>query len=122
MNLIRRSLPILRLNFHLILPTLQHFLKCAKLHRSGAIVGLVGLVPPCHCAFMGPKFFLVGISWVLNFFSWVFHGSEIFPRGCFVGPKFFLVGISRVQNFFSRIFCGSKIFSRGYFVGPKVFS
>ena len=48
--------------------------------------------------FVGPNFFLVGISWVSNFFSWVFRRS-----------KFFLVGISCVQDFFLWVFCGSKI-------------
>ena len=61
--------------------------------------------------FAGPKFFLVGISRVPNFFSWVCCGSKICCRG----------GISWVRNFFSSVFCGSKIFSRGYFEGPKFF-
>ena len=61
------------------------------------------------------------ISWVRNFFSWVFRRSNFFSCGYFVGPiifssryfvgpKFFIVGISWVQNF-----------SRGHFVGSKVF-
>ena len=49
--------------------------------------------------FEGPKFFLVGISWVQSSFLWVFRGSRSFSRGYFVGLKFFLVGISWVQNF-----------------------
>ena len=59
-------------------------------------------------AFVGLTFFLVGISWVPNFFSWVFLGSNILSRGYFLGPnffslvfhgsKFFLVGISWIQN------------------------
>ena len=52
-------------------------IECAKFRGSRAIMGLVGFVPPCHRAFVGPKIFLVGISWVLYFFSWVFHGSKI---------------------------------------------
>ena len=40
-------------------------------------VGLTGLVPPCHRAFMGPKFFQVGILWVPIFSSWVFRGSKM---------------------------------------------
>ena len=83
-----------------------------KFHGSRAIVGLVGLVPSWHRAF-------VGISWVQNFFSWVFRGSKIFSRGYFVEPKFFVVGILWLWNFLSWVFCGSEIFSRGYFVGLK---
>ena len=67
--------------------TCLHFKECAKSRGSRAIVGLVGLVPSCHRTF-------VGISWVPNFFSWVFRGSQIFSRGYFVGPRLFLVGIS----------------------------
>ena len=103
--------------------------ECAKFSGSCAIVGLVGLMPSYHRAFMGS-------SWVINFFSWLFRGSSIFSRGYFVGPqfflvgilwvpiffrgyfvglKFFLVGILWVPNFFSWVFHGSQIFSRGYF-------
>ena len=63
-------------------------------------------------------FFLTGISWVQNVFSWIFCGSKIFFRGFFVGPKFFswvfywslffLVGSLWVQIFL-------------YFVNPKFF-
>ena len=42
--------------------------------------------------FVGPKNFLLGISWV-----------PIFFRGYFVGPRFFLVGISWVLNFLSWV-------------------
>ena len=42
--------------------------------------------------FVGPKNFLLGISWV-----------PIFLRGYFVGPRFFLVGISWVLNFLSWV-------------------
>ena len=83
--------------------------ECAKFHGSCAIVGLVLC---CHRAFVGSKSFLMGISWVQDFFSWVFRGSEICFRGYFVGPTFFLVGIFR----------GSKILSCRYFVGPTFFS
>ena len=48
---------------------------------------------------MGSKFFLVGISWVRNFFSWVFRGSKVFSWVP-VGPKLLLVGTSWVQSFF----------------------
>ena len=67
-------------------------IECAKFRGSRAIVVLMGLMPSCHRAF-------VGISWVWNFFSWIFRGSKIFSRGFFVGLKFFLVGTSSVQNF-----------------------
>ena len=107
-----------------------------------SVLNFVVHVPSCLRAFVGPKFFLLGISWFRNFFSWPFHGSRIFSRGPFVGPNFFLVGISWVQNFsrrysvglnffrgyfmdpeffFSSVFRGSKIFSRGYIVGLKYF-
>ena len=46
---------------------------------------LVSLEVSWHRAF-------VGISWVPNFFSWVFRGSQIFSSGYFVGPNFILVG------------------------------
>ena len=42
--------------------------------------------------FVGPKNFLLGISWV-----------PIFLRGYFVGPRFFLVGISWVLNSLSWV-------------------
>ena len=64
--------------------------------------------------FMGPKFFLVGISWVTIFFSWVFCASKVFPRGQFVDQRFFLMDISLVNEFFSRVFRGAKVFSRGF--------
>ena len=105
--------------------------ECSKFSGSRAIVGLVGLVPSYHRAFMGS-------SWVINFFPWVFRGSQIFSRGYFEGPQFFLVGILWVPiffrgyfvglksflvgilwvpNFFLWVFHGSQIFSRGYFAG-----
>ena len=98
-------------------------IECAKFRGSGAIVVLCGfnaIVPSYLCGyFVGLKFFLVNISQVQTFFSWVFRGSEIFSCGYFVGTKFslwvfvgpkflrrytwselFLVGISWVQLFF----------------------
>ena len=50
--------------------------------------------------FVGKKFFIVGISWIPNFFLWAFVGS-VFSRGYFAGPKFFLVcsKFSLVGNF-----------------------
>ena len=85
--------------------------------------GFNAIVPSCLCGyFVGLKLFLVNISWVQNFSSWVFRGSKIFSCGYFVGPKFsswvfvgakffrrytwselFLVGISWVQLFFLAI-------------------
>ena len=56
------------------------------------------------------KICFVGISWVPNFFSWVFRGSQTFSRG-----------ILWVQNFSRRYFVGQifsrtfKIFTRGQF-------
>ena len=97
-------------------------------------VGLVPLWVSCSCAFVGPKFFLVGISRVQNFFlvgisrvpkffSWVFYGSKTYcRRGYFIGSKCFLVGILRIRNFISLVFRGSNIFSSGYFVDPRFFS
>ena len=67
-------------------------IECAKFGGSGAIVGLVNLVPPCHHVF-------VGILWVQNIFSWAFCGSKSFSCRYFVGLQFFLVGISWVQFF-----------------------
>ena len=64
---------------------------------------------------MGPRFFLVTISWVLNFFPWIFHGSKVF-LWVFVCPKFFLVDVRGSEIFFVSI-CGSEVFSREYFVG-----
>ena len=52
-----------------------------------SVLDSMGFVPPYHRAFVGPKFFLVRISWVSNF-----------SRGYFVGLKFF-----------SWVFCGFKI-------------
>ena len=43
--------------------------ESAKVRGSCAIVGLVSLAPRCHRAFVGPKIFPVGISWVENIFS-----------------------------------------------------
>ena len=52
------------------------------------------IVPSClRGYFVGWKYFLVGISWVPNFFSWVFCMIQSFFRGYFLGPKFFTVGL-----------------------------
>ena len=75
--------------------------ECAKLRGLHAIVGLLGLVPLCHHAF-------IGISWVQNILLWVFCGFKIFSCGYFLSPKFYLLGILWVQDF-----------SCWYFVGPK---
>ena len=71
----------------------------------------------------------VGISWVQNFFSWlfcrskifsrVFLGSEFFSLGYFMGPNF-RVGVSWFQNFLVDI-RGSEFFFGGYFVGQNFF-
>ena len=111
-------------------------IECIKFRGSRAIAGLV---PLCHHVFVGPNFFLLGpkyfrvsISWIQDFFSLEFPGSNSFSRVYFVGSQFFLVGITwfpifilvgilLVQGFFSWVFRGSKIFSRGYHVGSKFF-
>ena len=84
--------------------------ECAKFRWSRAIVGLVSLVKSCLCGcfvglmffsrgnFVGPKLFLVGISWVQIFFSWIFRVSEDFSRECFVGPIFFMVAKFVIQR------------------------
>ena len=84
--------------------TLNLFNECAKFRGSRAILGLV---PSClrgsenfSCGyFVGLKYFLVGISWVQYFFSWVLRGSKNFSRRYFVGQRFSLVGSSWVQKF-----------------------
>ena len=104
----------------------------------------VGFVPKPSClhGFVDSKCFLVGISWVRNFFSWIFYRSKIFSHRYFVGPKFFCQvfrgsqmfsdGILWVENIFSWLFCASefillwvicrfKSFSLGYFVGSIFF-
>ena len=48
------------------------------------------IVPSCLCAFVGPKFLLLDVSWVQDFFSWVIRVSKIFSCRYFVGPNFFL--------------------------------
>ena len=90
---------------------------CGSRGFSAIVPSSVCLAPKCFLGyFVGPKYFLVGISWVQNIFSgvfrvlWVFRVSKVFSRGYFVGPKFFRVGISWVQNF-----------SREYLMGPKFF-
>ena len=71
-------------------------------------MGLVGLVQSYHHAFLGISwvrtFFLLGIPWVPNFYSWVFCGTEMFSYGYFVGANVFLVGVSWLQNCFSQSF------------------
>ena len=81
--------------------------------------------------FVIPKFFLVAISWVQNFFSWALRRPKFFSRGYFLGPKlfssvfcwskFFSWVFHGSRIFFSSVFCGPKIFSRGYIVGLKYF-
>ena len=72
--------------------------------------GFSGILPSCFRGyFVGHKFFLVGISWVPIFFSWVFRSSQFFSRGYFVRPNFFLVGISWVQNLFSWVILFSVV-------------
>ena len=89
--------------------------ECAKFLGSCAIVGLEGLVPVCHLAF-------VGILWVHIFFANVFNESIFFSQMYLVSPKFVYVGISWVQNFFSLVFRGSKNCPFKQFVDPNFFS
>ena len=109
------------------------FHECAKFRGSRAIV------PSCLRGseifslgyFVIPKFFLVAISWVQNFFSWALRGPKFFSRVYFLGPKlfssvfcwskFFSWVFHGSRIFFSSVFRGSKIFSRGYIVGLKYF-
>ena len=85
-----------------------------------SVLNFVGSVPSwfslvqCHHAF-------VGISWVPNFFLWVFVGSKFFSRAHLVGPKFFLVGIRAFEIFLVGIY-GSESFPLGYFMSPVFFS
>ena len=44
-------------------------MECAKTRGPCAIESLMRHVPQCYCAFVDPKIFLVGISWVPDFFS-----------------------------------------------------
>ena len=66
---------------------------------------------------MVSNFLPVGISWVRNFFSWVFCGSKSFSRGYYVDLEFLLMCILWVQSFFSGVITRSKNFYRVYFVG-----
>ena len=68
--------------------------ECAKFRGSHTIASLVGQVLSCHCAYMGRKYFFVGISWVSSFFWLVFRWCQIYSRWYFMGPLFILVGIS----------------------------
>ena len=78
--------------------------ECPKFH------GFVRLWVSCYRAFMGPNFFLVGISWIQNFFSWVVRRSSDFLSWVFREAKINLMGILLIQNF-----------SHGYLVGPNFF-
>ena len=87
-------------------------------------MGVAGVVPLCHSAF-------VGISWVQNFSSLIFRGTEFFLLAfrlfkkvlCvyFVGSSVFLEGILRVEIYFSWVFHGFKTFFCWHFVDPKFF-
>ena len=77
-------------------------MECAK------FCGSCGNVPSWLCGyFVGPNYFLVGISWVQSIFSWVFRGSKMFPCRYFVSPKIF-----------SWVFLVPEIFSRGFKIFP----
>ena len=104
----------------------------AKFLGSCAMVGMLGLVPSCHRAFLGPKAFFMGFSWVRNvlsflyfigdpnfftwvfrksnfFFSWVSCGFIFFPFSLFRRFKFFSFGYFLDPNFFTWIFCGLEM-------------
>ena len=63
----------------------MHCYERAKFHGSRAIVGRVDLLPSCHRSFEGTTlaeiYFIVGISWVSIFFSWKFLGPKLFLVG-----------------------------------------
>ena len=67
-------------------------------HRGSG--GSSAAVPSClRRYFVDPKYFLVGISWVQCFLSWVFRRFKIFSRECFVGQMFLLVTNFMIQRF-----------------------
>ena len=66
--------------------------ECAKFPGSRAIVGIVGLVPSFNHAFLG-------ISWVENFFSWVFRGPKVFFSWVSRGSSSFFAAYFVIQRF-----------------------
>ena len=116
-------------SFHEAPGLLPVSVECAKFRESRAIVGFMGLVPPCHRAFMGPKLFWrvflgskIFSRWYFvgpQFFLWVFHESNIF-LWVFHRSNIFLVGISWVQYFFSQVSRGSKILWLSIDFGKKI--
>ena len=60
--------------------------KTSCIHNFLTSCSIVTIVPSYHSAIVP--------SWVQNFFSLVFCGSDTFSLGYFVAPRFFLVGIS----------------------------
>ena len=112
---------------YLHLFTYLHF-ECVRFPGSRAIVVLLLSCLRGYCLgprffsrgyFVGLKFFLVNISWVLNFFPWIFRGFKVFSWAL-VGPKFFLLGVRGSKIFLVSI-RGSEVFSREYFLGPIFF-
>ena len=64
--------------------------------------------------FVGPRFFLVCISWVKNIFSWVFRGSPKFsPVGNFVIFSCWSHGRKWHRNISQTIY-GGKILTKNY--------
>ena len=49
-----------------------------------------------HCAFLSPTFFLVSISWVKNYFLWVFRGPQIFSQGYFFESEIIFLRVFHV--------------------------
>ena len=86
-------------------------------------MSLVGLVPSCHCAFVGTSWFQNFLSWVSRgskkFFSWLFRGSKNFSW-VFVGLKFFLVAISWVRIFFLDNILWAQFFPYRWFRDSKI--
>ena len=78
--------------------------ECAIFCESRVIVCLAGFVSLClpesdifsREYFMGQKLFLVGISWVQNFFSCVSRGPQIFSQGYFFESEIIFLRVFHV--------------------------
>ena len=96
--------------------------KCFLLGTFGSEIFLVRI--SCLQNFLswvlcGSKNFLVGSSWAQKFLLWLLRWPERFYRGYFVGcgylmgPIFFVVGTSQVRKFYRRYFVGREFFLAG---------
>ena len=74
--------------------------ECIKFRRSRAIVPLCLPGPEIFSCgyFVAPKVFLVGISWVQNFFSCIFCGSNFFFVADFIIQRFSVAGCTRKSD------------------------